>query len=119
MADRIDLYHVLRERVDRGVALLDQRVPDWRDRIDTTAFTVEDSCRCVLGQLGNAPGGFISMLHLLDLDGEQVALHGFDFFEVDDDPVWLVDRFEDEAECGDDVTGEGFGMLDDLWLQRI
>jgi hypothetical protein len=53
----IHLLHVERDapdvRVARGVALLDKRVPRWRDWIDADRLDVQ-SPRCILGQLYGA-----------------------------------------------------------------
>lgn len=38
-------------RVARGVALLDEKRPGWRDRIDLDALDMRSSRDCVLGQL--------------------------------------------------------------------
>jgi hypothetical protein len=37
-------------RVARGADLLDKKVPNWCRRIDVGTLSLEDSCRCVLGQ---------------------------------------------------------------------
>lgn len=37
--------------VAKGVALLDEKVPGWRDRIDWGALAMCDSDYCILGQL--------------------------------------------------------------------
>jgi len=39
------------ESVARGVALLDETVPGWRDRIDLDTLDVESTSACVLGQV--------------------------------------------------------------------
>lgn len=43
----------LRQRVERGAAMLDKkrRSPAWRGKIDLETLAIEDGCRCVLGQL--------------------------------------------------------------------
>lgn len=44
-----------KDRVDKGVALLDERVPGWRSRIDREKLNMLHLSDCVLGQLF---GGF-------------------------------------------------------------
>ena len=39
------------QRVARGVALLDERVPDWRERINTDGLDMVTGTRCVVGQV--------------------------------------------------------------------
>lgn len=41
----------IRERVERGVALLDEHVPDWWQRLDTDILDIGDGSVCVLGQV--------------------------------------------------------------------
>ena len=39
------------ERVMKGAALLDEKVPDWRGRVNVTVLNLADPWRCVLGQV--------------------------------------------------------------------
>jgi hypothetical protein len=48
--------------VDNGAALLDERLPGWRDHIDPTTLRLEDGCNCILGQLFGDYGKGIDML---------------------------------------------------------
>jgi hypothetical protein len=45
--DKHDVYR----RVARGAALLDEQVPNWRDRIDVDRLNMRSGENCVLGQL--------------------------------------------------------------------
>lgn len=48
----------------RGAAVLDEAVPDWRQRIDCDALDMLDPVHCVLGQLyGGNYGAGIAALH--------------------------------------------------------
>lgn len=38
-------------QIAKGVALLDEKVPGWLDRIDLAALRLDSCSRCVLGQL--------------------------------------------------------------------
>lgn len=42
------------QRVARGVALLDQNMPGWADRVDLTRFSITSTGYCVLAQVYNA-----------------------------------------------------------------
>jgi hypothetical protein len=46
-----DCNATIDERVARGVALLDRRVPDWRARIKVGTLDIVNSGRCVIGQV--------------------------------------------------------------------
>ena len=41
----------INERVTRGAAALDKANPGWERRVDLSKLDLQDSCRCVLGQL--------------------------------------------------------------------
>lgn len=46
-----DLFDDLQSRVAAGAALLDEHVPDWRERVDPGSLVMNDCNRCVCGQL--------------------------------------------------------------------
>ena len=54
------------DAVARGVALLDEKVPGWRERIALGRLNMDDPVRCIVGQLG--------IWHLVEEDTH----HGFD-----------------------------------------
>lgn len=60
--------------VARGAALLDDRMPGWRDEIDTVRLNLGNSCDCVLGEL---LGDYDRGLKLLGLDHRGAVRHGF------------------------------------------
>ena len=39
------------EAVDRGVELLDRKVPGWREHINLEDFSIESTSNCIVGQL--------------------------------------------------------------------
>jgi len=41
----------LQQRVNRGIALLNEKRPGWADEIDLTKFAIDDPNRCILCQL--------------------------------------------------------------------
>lgn len=78
----------VREAVDRGVALLDEREPNWRDQVDPRYLDMRTACNCILGQVyGRGPfadPGWSLGLHELglafnsdDLTLQYAAEYGF------------------------------------------
>lgn len=65
----------VRERVARGVALLDERGPEsWRDKIDPARLNVASGLDCVLGQVF---GDYITGRQAMGLTGDEWQ-YGFD-----------------------------------------
>ena len=60
---------VLRQRVERGAALLDAELgPEWPERIDVPTLDIADGDHCVLGQVyekGFSRNGYSAGLHAL------------------------------------------------------
>lgn len=93
-----------REEVARGVALLDELKPGWRELIDTDDLSMQMGTRCVLGQVfGNddddswyGENGYFRGLKLLGLSDDGAynrntsAEHGF---MINDDD-WRYDRWD-------------------------
>jgi hypothetical protein len=48
--------------VDNGAALLDERLPGWREVIDPDTLELADGCHCILGQLFGDYGKGIDIL---------------------------------------------------------
>jgi hypothetical protein len=82
------------DAVARGVALLDEKVPGWREwpGIDLSRLDLRNPSRCIAGQLG--------VWSLVESD----AYHGFDVFDV----------------CGfpSDVSA-AYAALDAAWREAI
>lgn len=83
-------------KVARGIALLDDRMPGWRQRIDLDLLDMSSCDFCILGQLfGDYDDGFVA----LGLD--RGCPYGFD--DEDEDYLELArtwDRALTEAEGG-------------------
>ena len=47
----------IKQRVSRGIELLDQEVPDWFDKIDLDDLDLSSARSCVLGQVFYKRGG--------------------------------------------------------------
>lgn len=94
--DVVDIVHI---RVARGVSALNDYYVDepWYNEIDTSGLVMQETCNCVLGQLG----GFIRMVDALDLSNIDVVTHGFDFDDIDDDGYDIEDHLpSDEDDFG-------------------
>ena len=76
------------ERVARGAALLDEKMPGWAERIDLNVLNLASSCRCVLGQLHpnlEAPDdAYLDGLSHLGVSTTDDSGYGFDTSDEDD-----------------------------------
>ncbi|MEV4197046.1 hypothetical protein [Micromonospora globbae] len=106
----------LQERVDRGVAWLDSRIPNWwrTDRpdhgdnggpINLDELVMSHNCYCVLGQL-------IGNYYRADLTIDQAVAYGFDA------SVGAYYRGTDTVEVGEAMADE-FDALRELWIRVI
>jgi hypothetical protein len=86
------------ERVARGVALLDEKLPGWVDRIDLDRLDLGSPCRCILGQTWDGipdpeSTPFAAHANELDLYGEDENDYGFNAGGED----WFADEPEYRA----------------------
>ena len=58
--------------VRKGIQLLDERIPDWRGRVNPRYLDMHSGCQCVLGQIY---GDYQEGCEILGIDGED---YGFD-----------------------------------------
>ncbi len=65
--------------VQRGCALLDAKVPGWRERIDLEKFDLLVSCHCVLGQLYGEYSEGRKQMFAWDSCREDAVKHGFHY----------------------------------------
>jgi hypothetical protein len=100
------------QRVARGVALLDECVPDWRERVVVDGLDMLDGTACVVGQIQRSfdPEDWSPWHHGLDQlglveDSSDAHDHGFITNRPDMDDYWM-DRDATEA-------------LRDLWIKAI
>lgn len=66
------------ERIERGAAFLDEKVPGWRDRIDLDVLDIGDCDRCILSQLeawSVAPHA--EAAHGFDLPLGEIGIEGY------------------------------------------
>lgn len=98
LKERIEKTPGIAERVARGAAWLDERIPDWwrEHSIDLDRFDMSEECRCVIGQLSPERNYERALAtHWLDLSRPVARDLGFfadaammlDFEALDDDDV--------------------------------
>lgn len=90
------MYGTIAERVSAGVALLDKRMPGWREEIDIEIFDMYSPGACILGQLF---GGYSQ--GLTELGGVGGVSNGFDC---------TPDEYH---------QADSFMILRDEWLKHI
>lgn len=115
----------LRNRVERGVALLDRVAAfasnesvnesvreqskwavDWRNKVDVHRLDIVDENHCVLGQLLEDEGGYWQMEHICEMvgvDDWNGSQYGFDF------------RFGDTVEN----VADRWSALQDIWVEVL
>jgi len=77
------------QQIARGMALLDERRPGWREEIDPGSLDLEDDSMCVLGQLYGVDD-FIDGLDAVGLSMYQPIEHGFDIGNDDLPELYAV-----------------------------
>lgn len=96
----------LRERIQHGIAWLDDQEPEWRERVDPDELDLQVTCDCILGQVFAEEGerhwsngyshtlervvGPIVKDHVWDRSSYErrtawAAAHGFELTPVDTD----------------------------------
>lgn len=78
---RVSDVATVAERVAKGVALLDERHPEWACQVDVEALDIQSHRLCVVGQVfGGWSQGLIEVYG--DIDSEDTEGHGFDGYNV-------------------------------------
>jgi hypothetical protein len=110
--------------VDRGIALLDEKVPGWEHRIDLDILKLSACHECIIGQLmlstglGEQPPVYVDYyefqlgverLGLNDADQEDER-YGFNLYDTE------PQGDEDEVEY---VTGQDWQDLTETWKRKI
>ena len=102
-------------QIERGAAILDAKVPEWRDRIDRPSLDMGDPCGCMIGQLfdvpeeeddfsGTLPEEYTAALALLGIE-DDVDAFGLDLSE---DQIMTAARTDGVADL--------YGRLGQEWL---
>lgn len=77
----------IEERVANGIALLDEKRPNWREEVDFDKLEMGSCIRCILGQLYNHYQTGVGEL-LPNRSETTAANHGYDIYPVIvDDPM--------------------------------
>jgi hypothetical protein len=94
----------VQELVRKGVTLLDETTPNWRDSVSTATLHMNRSSHCVLGQVY---GSYWAGLSALDIDE-----HGKDYgFHID------YSQLEDDDGCVE--TGDIGRAFEDLQVEWV
>lgn len=99
-------------RVAKGIALLDQKVPGWPDRIDLEQLSISSGTHCVTAQVSGVFNYTVGM-RMLDLEEGlcntgSYTQHGFQV-EDSDAPGMPEDYY----------TVEGYTTLNAIWKREI
>lgn len=94
----------IKERVDNGVALLDDYLPEWRKFINTERLDLSLPSRCILGQLE---------LWKVPSSSKECTKHGF----LHTDRAWSEDGFIFTS--GFDSVDDEYSQLTEEWLTRL
>lgn len=101
---------VIKARVARGTARLDEVKPDWRGSVNVAWLDMVDPHRCVLGQ---AFGSYSYGLYALDImAGGESEHHGFLVPEYTE----IMDLYPGAALSGQQEECE---ILTELWVEEI
>lgn len=87
----------LEARVERGAALLDRELPDWRERVDVAELDMGSCTFCVLG---HTFGSYVTGLIKANIVSEGGPHYGFEV--ADDEDMFMV-----------------YDYLDTLWTKEI
>lgn len=86
----------IKDLVDNGVHLLDEKIPNWREQIDLTTLDLADFDLCVLGQLAHHAdlepfkyGYYNAGLLMLGINETEAKRYGFDI-GIHDSRAWAT-----------------------------
>jgi hypothetical protein len=100
------------ERARLGAELLDQKLPDWQQKVNPDTLDMGDPEKCVLGQaMELPPGHFGTALDQLDARGEE-DIYGF---ELTHDERILRRRWLYEGNLQGGQQPPGYPELTQAW----
>lgn len=67
-------HDISAESIERGIAMLDSRIADWRERVDLDALDMADAQACLLGQIY---GSLNQGLEALEVASSHADHYGF------------------------------------------
>jgi len=105
---RGDVLSSMECAVGYGVRLLDEEVPDWRERVDPETLDMSSYEHCMLGQLYENDMG----LGVQSLDIAAPASYGFD---LPTSAAWWLDSVADAAT----LQISFWRTLTDLWVEEL
>lgn len=89
------------KQIDNGIRLLDEHKPGWYNDVDLETLELNNCMHCVLGQLYGdemdsvCVSAFDAGCHILHLNEEESAIHGFDLpWEVEMDDSFYDQRMQ-------------------------
>lgn len=134
MVEIVSTYKVpdLESRVDKGIALLDQKVPGWDKKIQMKELDLQDGSQCVVGQLAlqeilNGATGYTDGAQWLL--GEKWEQLDYQYgFNLDDETTHAVEEMLKKApdhhpwkafESIAVLHSAIFDLLTTIWIQKI
>lgn len=85
----------VQERVALGVALLNERRPNWRSQVDIDVLEMNDRSWCIIGQVfgvnpddWSAVEEYVDALTALGVHGGEGGLYGFDLTREQYEAYW-------------------------------
>jgi hypothetical protein len=104
----------IEQRVANGAAWLDERIPNWADRISLLDFDMREDCNCVIGQV---VGNYSYIIDGLDVPPDHVVTET-EAAELGFDAHARVDR-DDRLDSGDLECQPEFEALQAEWTKVI
>ncbi len=104
-------------RVKRGIKLLDQKVPDWCDKIDLKRLNTESTYLCVLGQVYGTTGHRRASVDTTYHKFKKLGKAGYDKGRVELDLT-----YKDVVSYGFETTGaseQAYPRLTKTWVEAI
>lgn len=100
------MSETIEARVARGAAWLDQNEPGWERRVDLAKLELQDSCRCVLGQVF--------------AEQAEQQTPGLDGYWWAERYYWIVsERSKAHGFVRDVEAGEEWSVLDEAWIELL
>lgn len=98
-------------RVAKGIALLDEKVPDWADRIDLDRLDVAHGGRCVTAQVSGAT--YVEGMRLLGLEHDAYATGSYT------DHGFMAEGWDAEGMPPGYAQMDGYAVLNPIWHREI
>lgn len=104
------------DRVSAGIALLDEKVPNWRDKVNIATLNIRHTRQCVLGQVFKTDDD--SWESGYDVGIKALGLRGCKC--CDDGPLVAADYgFDANMEVGDEPIDVQFDALQEEWERQL